>query len=159
MFPRTAANEEVDRSNKNCYELQEQFDESQKELRKSNKILHDLQEGYEHSRSDLQDAKAHIQQLCTALNEKDVRAEEMTSQINDLNYELQLLRDEINDSLNGEKEHYSLGKSDDTVSLPVVKVMRSTVAEEPDHAAEEFVPLPSPDSGKKIPGQLKKSFS
>jgi len=149
QFKLQAANAEVDRSNRNCQELQVQYDTSQKELRKSNQILQGLQESYDHIQNDLHTSNAHIQELRTKLTASDAQIEAMTTQFNDVNYELQLLSDDVN-ALTEENTrlhrdlaeipgNHSVIKSD-SESLPAVKVMRSTVAEEPDQAAENFAP-------------------
>jgi DNA repair exonuclease SbcCD ATPase subunit len=152
----SAANDEVDRSNKNCQDLQQEFDQSQKELHKSNKILSDLQEGYNHAQNDLLRSQNLVQELRARVKELGGCQDDLTEQINESNYELQLLKDAI-DALNEENaalkegcghyehEHPSPEHIDSTPpmeslpELPAARVMRSTVAEEPDQTAQEVV--------------------
>ena len=113
-----------------------------------------MQEKYNIAQKDLQKSVQLYQELRTRIQAVESSREELASQMTDAAYELQLLRDEIN-VLKEEKavlmeENYAptipekvMARTGNAPShLPSVNIMRSTVAEEPDHSAQDLAQEP-----------------
>lgn len=132
MYTNVAANDEVDRSNKDYQALLQQYNTSQKDIKKSNKVVHtlraqidELESSNEHFASRVADSVREVQFLKNenkSLKESNLQLKE--------NYCAQTPEKNVLKS-----EHYSPEQQ----LFPDVKVLRSTVAEEPDHTAEHVL--------------------
>lgn len=130
-----AANNEINRSNIDYQDLNEQFNESQKQLKKSANLVESLQA-----------------QLSAMESSNDV----LVSQVSNASNDSQILRDKIillkkaNTRLKEEyfgvttpeKAILKPGNHSPELLHPCVEVLRSTVAAEPDQVAHNFVEEP-----------------